>query len=166
METLARLTDAEMRTIDEAVAIAHQVVWGVMTTVDAKGRPRSRIVHPVWTMEGGRLGGWLTTRRTPVKTRHLAGNRNVGIAYVAANTDFAYFDCTAEWVDDDAGKQECWEAFVSAPEPVRYDPASIWKDGPRSADFAVLRFRPYRVQAARAESIGRGEKAGLVRIEG
>lgn len=151
--------------IEEAIDIAHHVIWAVMTTVDAKGRPRSRIVHPVWTFDGERLTGWLTTRPTPVKTRHLAANPHVSLAYMAANTDFAYFDCTARWVTDGDGKQACWDAFVNAPEPVRYDPANIWKDGPGSESFAALKFTPYRIQAARSERIGRGEKAGMVKFE-
>ena len=164
MTTTDALSPTDTETIEQSVAIAHQVIWGVMTTVDAKGRPRSRIVHPVWRFDGERLTGWLTTRRTPVKTGHLAANPHVSLAYMSATTDFAYFDCTAEWVDDAEGKRACWDAFVNAPEPVRYDPASIWPDGAGSETFAVLRFRPYRVQTAWAEQIGRGEKAGLVRL--
>ena len=157
------LTEAERETINEAVAIAHATVWGVMTTVDASGRPRNRVVHPVWVFDGETLTGWLTTRRTPLKSGHLAANPHVSLAYIGAMTDFAYFDCTAEWVDDPPGKQACWDAFLAAEEPVRYDPASIWPEGPGAPGFAVLRFRPYRVQAARSTTIAAGKPAGLVR---
>ena len=155
----------QRQTIEDAIDIAHHVVWGAMTTADSEGRPRNRIVHPVWTLEFGEPVGWLTTRKTPLKVRHLAGNRNVSIAYIASNTDFAYFDCTAEWVEDEDGKQQCWDAFLGAPEPVRYDPSTIWKDGPTEEDFAVLRFTPYRITAGRAERIGRGEKAEVTRLK-
>lgn len=151
--------------VETAIAIAHSTVWGVMTTVDSRGRPRNRVVHPVWVRKAEQLNGWLTTRKTPLKLHHLAGNPHVSIAYVGAGTDFAYFDCTAEWVDDDKGKQECWQAFLDAPEPVRYDPASIWPGGAGSASFAVLRFTPYRVQAARAADMARGIPPGLVRLD-
>lgn len=160
----AAISPAEAHILKEAIDIAHNVVWGVMTTVDGRGHPRNRIVHPVWVLQDGGMEGWLTTRKTPVKTAHLAENHHVSIAYIAANTDFAYFDCIAEWVDDRGGKQRCWDAFSQAPPPVRYDPAAIWKEGPTSADFAALRFAAYRVQAGRAEQIGRGEKAGIVRL--
>lgn len=150
--------------IKDAIDIAHATVWGVLTTVDAKGRPRNRVVHPVWEFDGERVTGWLTTRRTPLKTRHLAGNPNVSVAYIGAGTDFAYFDCTAEWVADLEGKQACWDAFLAAPEPVRYDPASIWPEGPGAETFAVLRFTPYRIQSARAEQMAKGEQASLVRL--
>jgi general stress protein 26 len=156
--------DVSATVLDTAIDIAHSTVWGVMTTVDQRRRPRNRVVHPVWVLDGRALTGWLTTRKTPLKVRHLAANSNVSIAYVGANTDFAYFDCAAEWVDDAAGKQACWDAFLQAPEPVRYDPASIWPEGPGSETFAVLRFTPYRVQAARAADMAKGIPPGLARL--
>ena len=159
----AKLTEFDLNTIKTAMEIAHSTVWCAMTTVDAKGRPRSRVVHPVWTFDGATLTGWLTTRRTPVKTAHLARTPFVSLAYIGAGTDFAYFDCRAEWVSD-AEKVACWQAFLDAPEPARYDPATIWPEGPEAGTFEGLRFTPYRVQAARSEQIGRGEAAGLVRF--
>ncbi len=155
---MATATDS---TIQLAVSIAHAAVWAQMATVDSSGRPRSRVVHPVWTRAGDELIGWLTTRRTPVKTRHLAANPHVSLAYLASNHDLAYFDCTAEWVDDLEGKLACWNAFVRAEPPVGYDPITIWPDGPGSSDFAVLRLRPYRVQAGRATEIAAGKKPGI-----
>jgi hypothetical protein len=47
---------------------------------------------------------------------------------------------------------------------VRYDPSSIWPDGPASETFAVLRFTPYRVQAGLAADVAQGIRAGLVRL--
>ncbi len=165
MKTTATIhARSDKAAIQEAVAIAHATVWGVLTTVDAKARPRNRVVHPVWEFDGERVIGWLTTRRTPLKTRHLAANANVSVAYVSAGTDFAYFDCVAEWVEDAAGKRACWDAFLAAPEPVRYDPASIWPEGPGAGTFAVLRFTPYRIQSARAEQMAKGEQPALVRL--
>ena len=144
--------------LELGIEIAHRVVWATMTTVDAKGRPRSRIVHPVWTSRLDGVTGWLTTRKTPVKLRHLAGNPHVSFSYLAPNHDLAYFDCVAEWVDDPDGKLQCWNTFVRADPPVGYDPISIWTDGPGSPDFAALRLRPYRIQAGRAVDIAAGRK--------
>lgn len=151
-------------TLDLAVSIAHATVWAQMTTVDARCRPRSRVVHPVWTVQGGELAGWLTTRRTPIKSRHLAANPHVSCAYLASNHDLAYFDCTANWVDDLQGKLACWNEFVRAEPPVRYDPITIWPEGPGSPDFAVLQLRPYRVQAGRAADIAAGRKPRVVSL--
>jgi general stress protein 26 len=151
-------------TIELAMEIAHRTVWAMMTTVDDHSRPRSRVVHPVWTLENGAPLGWLTTRKTPLKTRHLATNPHVSLAYMAANHDLAYFDCTAEWADEPENKQRCWHAFLDAPEPARYDPATIWPDGPDSPDFAVLRFQPYRIQAGLAADVAAGRKLRIARL--
>lgn len=150
--------------IELAIQVAHETVWCALTTVDAEGRPRNRIVHPVWTVHDGKPVGWLTTRRTPLKVRHLARNNHVSLAYIGAGTDFAYFDCTAEWLETPGEKQACWQAFLEAPEPARYDPASIWPEGAAAETFAALRFQPYRIQAARGEQIGRGERPFLARL--
>ncbi len=151
-------------TLKIAVAIAHRTVWAQMTTVDSLCRPRSRVVHPVWEIAERELTGWLTTRRTPLKSRHLTANPHVSLAYLASNHDLAYFDCTAEWVNDSGRKRLCWEAFLGAPEPARYDPASIWPNGPDDPEFAVLRFQPYRVQAGLASEIAAGRKPQIARL--
>ena len=155
---------SKAETIATACEIAHRTVWAMMTTVDSKGRPRSRIVHPIWVTDGEHVVGWLTTRPTPVKSAHLAGNPHVSLAYMASNHDLAYFDCRAEWVEDAAGKRECWDAFVNGPEPARYDPTTIWKDGPESEGFAVLRFTPYRIQAVRAADVAAGLKPLMAKM--
>lgn len=164
MRAAQSLTADERAILEDAIAIAHSTVWCVMTTVDGLGRPRNRLVHPVWAIADGALTGWLTTRITPIKVRHLAGNPNVSLAYIASNTDAAFFDCTAHWVEDDAGRLRCWKAFLEAPEPLRYDPATIWPAGPTDPNFAVLRFAPYRVQALRAADVAKGHKAAPVRL--
>ena len=30
------------------VELAHRIVWGTVATVDPEGRPRTRILHPIW----------------------------------------------------------------------------------------------------------------------
>ena len=32
--------------------MAHRIVWASAATVDAKGRPRSRVLHPIWQWDG------------------------------------------------------------------------------------------------------------------
>ena len=158
------MSNANAETTPAAVEIAHQAVWAMMTTVDSQGRPRSRVVHPIWVPADDHVTGWLTTRPTPVKSAHLAANPHVSLAYMAANHDLAYFDCRAEWVDDAAGKRECWDAFVNGPEPARYDPSTIWKDGPESDGFAALRFAPYRIQAVRGTEVAAGMKPMMAKF--
>jgi Pyridoxamine 5'-phosphate oxidase len=50
------------------------IVYCTVTTVDAQGRPRSRVMHPIFEVVDGEPLGWAVTDRSPVKTRHLAAN--------------------------------------------------------------------------------------------
>src|SRR5581483_10246658 len=43
------------------VEMAHRIVWASAATVDAKGRPRQRILHPIWLWDGDTLHGWIAT---------------------------------------------------------------------------------------------------------
>ena len=61
-------------TFDERV---RRIVWCTVTTVDTKGRPFSRILHPFW--EGA--VGWIATGRETLKTKHLAKNPMVAASY-------------------------------------------------------------------------------------
>ena len=47
---------------DEFIALAHKMVWCNVATVDAQGRPHSRILHSIW--DGST--GWIATRRHSV----------------------------------------------------------------------------------------------------
>ncbi|MEU6644245.1 hypothetical protein ABZ863_17040 [Saccharomonospora sp. NPDC046836] len=48
--------------------------YATMVTVDARNRPRTRVLIPVWENVDGQPGGWLATYKTPVKAAHIAGN--------------------------------------------------------------------------------------------
>ncbi len=142
--------------LTDAVTVAHEVVWAVLTTVDSRGRPRSRVVHPAWELADDRPIGWVTSRPSPVKVAHLDGNPHVACTYAGAAHDVAYFDCVAAWVDAPE-RAHAWELFRTLPAPVGYDPATIWPDGPDSPGSAVLRLDPHRVQVGRAAELARGE---------
>ena len=63
---------SELSTVAPAfVDMAHRIVWATVATTDRHGRPRSRILHPLWEWDGGSLVGWIATGRTPVKRAHL-----------------------------------------------------------------------------------------------
>ena len=34
------------------VEMAHRIVWASAATVDAKKRPRTRVLHPLWIWDG------------------------------------------------------------------------------------------------------------------
>jgi general stress protein 26 len=162
--TTAPIRSSQSEAIARAIDVAHRTIWAIMTTVDARGRPRNRVVHPIWIAEGEGVTGWLTTRATPLKTRHLTANPHASFAYIASNHDLAYFDCTAEWLEDPASKQACWDAFLYGPAPVGYDPATIWPDGAGTPSFAALRLHPYRLQGAFAADIAAGQKPLIARF--
>jgi hypothetical protein len=153
-----------MSVAEQFVTIAHRVVWCTMATVDRHNRPRSRIVHPVWEIRDGALHGLLATRPTPLKLAHLAHAPHVSCTYWDPAHDVAVAECAARWLDE-AGREEAWERIKRAPAPVGYDPATIWPDGPAGPEFAVIALEPWRVSAASAAALARGERAAVWRAE-
>jgi hypothetical protein len=145
----------------DAVDVAHRLVWATVTTVGNDGRPRVRVMHPIWVEHEGSLEGLVLTRPTPIKVRHLDAHPAVTCAYLAPDHDFAIFDCDAALVEDLATRRRAWDAFASAPDPLGYDPASMFADGPSSAGLAVLRMRPHRVRVGLAAAMLRGEQPRL-----
>ena len=77
------------------VKMAHEIVWCTAATVDARGRPRSRILHPIWQWQGGRLTGWIATGPTPVKRAHLDASPYLSCNYWAPSQDTCVAECRA-----------------------------------------------------------------------
>ena len=153
-----------MSVAEQFIAIAHRVVWCTLSTVDRRNRPRSRIVHPVWEVREGSLHGLVATRPTPLKLAHLAHAPHVSCTYWDPAHDVAIAECAARWLDE-ADRQAAWERIARAPAPAGYDPATIWPDGPTSPEFAVIGLEPWRVSAASAAALARGERAAVWRAE-
>ncbi|PYV19616.1 MAG: pyridoxamine 5-phosphate oxidase, partial [Acidobacteria bacterium] len=63
------------------VEMAHRIVWCSAATVDTRGRPRSRVLHPIWQWDGSRLVGWIATGPTPVKRAHLDASPYISLNY-------------------------------------------------------------------------------------
>ena len=124
---------------------ANRMVWCSAATVDGQGRPRSRVLHPIW--EGSTC--WITTDRRSFKGRHLARNPYVSLAYVGDAFKPAYADCRAEWADDPAVRQHVWDLCLRTPPPLGFDPAPIYGAVDRPAasgiEFGVLKLVPYRI---------------------
>ena len=129
------------------VAMAHQIVWCSAATVDASGRPRSRVLHPIWQWDGEKLEGWIATSATPTKRAHLEASPFVSLNYWSPNQDTCVAECRASWAFDDATRKRVWGLFLNGPEPVGYDPSLIpaW-DGPTSDSFAALRLDAWRLR--------------------
>ncbi|MAT83921.1 MAG: pyridoxamine 5-phosphate oxidase [Gammaproteobacteria bacterium] len=129
------------------VEMAHRIVWCSAASVDRQGRPRSRVLHPLWQWDGKRLSGWIATGPTPTKRAHLAASPYLSLNYWEPGQDTCVAECRAEWAFDEATRRQVWEAFKQAPAPVGYDPAMIpgW-DGPTSDTFAALHLTPWRLR--------------------
>ena len=118
-----------------------RIVWCTFCTMDTKGRPRTRILHPIW--EG--LTGYITTNRHSLKEKHLAGNPCVSLSYWDSSYEQLYVDARAEWEDDLAERARVWELYKATPGPLGYDPAIIWK-GPDDPVFGLLKLTPWRIE--------------------
>jgi general stress protein 26 len=132
-----------------------RIVWCTVTTVDTKGRPFSRILHPIW--EGAT--GWIATGRHTLKTRHLAANSNVALGYWDPQHDTVMIQASAEWCDDAATKQRIWSLLRDTPPPVGYDPEQFWKGGVTDPDFGVLKITPHRIDLLGAQEMMAGKGA-------
>lgn len=124
----------------EFIERVHKMVWCNVATVDTHNRPRSRIMHPIW--EGST--GWIGTNRSSHKSRHLAKNPHVSLAYIVDFFNPVYADCTVEWVDDLDQKRRIWELFKNAPPPLGFDPADTFGSYDHE-DFGLLKLTPWRI---------------------
>ncbi len=129
------------------VEMAHSIVWCTAATVDAKGRPRSRVLHPIWQWDDDNLTGWIMTGPTPIKLAHLEASPHLSCNYWTQNHDTCVAECRAQWANDGPTKQKVWDLFANGPAPVGYDPSIIpgW-DNPESPGFAVLKLDAWRLR--------------------
>jgi hypothetical protein len=135
------------QTAEAFLAMAHRIVWCTAATVDAQGRPRSRVLHPIWEFDAESLVGWIATGPTPIKLTHLQASPFISCNYWASDHDTCVAECAASWINDADGKTTVWNKFLNGPEPVGYDPSTIpaW-DRPESPAFAGLRLDPWRLR--------------------
>jgi general stress protein 26 len=127
---------------EDFLARVSRIVWCTVATVDAKGRPRTRILHPIW--EGPT--GWIATGRHSLKEKHLAKNPNVSLSYWDQEHQQIYVDARAEWVDDPAEKLRIWQLYKSTPPPLGYDPQIIWQAGSDDPGYGLLKLTPRRIE--------------------
>jgi hypothetical protein len=141
---------------EDFLRISTEVAWATVATVDTQGRPRTRILHPYWEVADGRPVGWVGTVRSPLKSKHLAANPYVSVAYWSPKQETAHADCRASWADDE--RERVWNLFLEAEPPLGYDPSTLpqWKDGPLGGVYAVLRLDPWRVMILTAEDASEG----------
>ncbi|MCH8007575.1 MAG: pyridoxamine 5'-phosphate oxidase family protein [Chloroflexi bacterium] len=127
---------------EEFTARVSRIVWCTVATVDRRGRPRTRILHPIW--EGST--GWIATGRHSLKEKHLAANPYLSVSYWDQEHQQVYVDAKAEWQDDQAEKLRIWNLYKDAPAPYGYDPAIIWQAGPDDSEYRLLKLTPWRIE--------------------
>jgi general stress protein 26 len=150
--------------LERFVGIAHEIVWCTLGTVDPSGRPRSRVVHPVWEIAGGGLTGWLTTRSGTPKLGHLAATPYVSCSYWWEKHDVAVAECHAQVVTDRDERERVWTMVAATPPPAGFDPATIWPGGPDDPGFALVRMRPWLLRFARADALAAGRAPEVYRF--
>jgi len=127
--------------------MAHRIVWCSAATVDAKGRPRSRVLHPIWEWNNERLTGWIATSPTPLKRAHLNTSPYISLNYWSPTHDTCVAECRAAWILDDEGRTSVWNRFLNAPAPIGYDPRLVqaWTS-PTCEEFVALKVEPWRLR--------------------
>jgi general stress protein 26 len=155
----AKTFDEIAKTFDERV---RRIVWCTVTTVDTKGRPFSRILHPIWEGETG----WIATGRQTLKTKHLARNPMVAVSYWDPAHDTVIAQCRAEWCDDDATKRRIWELLAETPPPVGYDPGLFFRGGVSDPGYGVLRLTPTRVELWAGQDMMQGRPPTVWKAQG
>jgi general stress protein 26 len=120
---------------------AHSMIWANLTTLDRQGRPRSRIIHPIWDGETG----WIGTLHSTPKARQIERNPHVSVAYIMDVAKPVYAECLARWVSDLEERRRIWELFRTTPEPLGYDPASFFGSYDQP-DFGLIQLTPIRVE--------------------
>ncbi len=131
------------------------IVYATMTTVDRKGRPRARVLIPVWELPDPDAGplGWLATFRTPVKDAHLAHNPHTTFSYWSPKQNQVAVDAVAEWTGDPATRRHVWDLYRrTSPRGAGYDLGQFWRD-PDDPELAVLRLQPWRIQVVRGRDL-------------
>jgi hypothetical protein len=129
------------------IEMAHRIVWATAVTVDSKGRPRARILHPIWQWDGDTMTGWIATSPTTLKKAHLGGRPYMSINYWHPSHDTCLAECHAALIQDDDTRETVWNLFLHAPDPVGYNPTIVpaWTS-PTADAFAVIKLTPWRLR--------------------
>lgn len=150
---------------EDFLRITGETVFCAATTVDGKGRPRGRMLHPIFLVRDGRPLGWALTGRTPLKTRHLEANPHMSCSFWSPSQDTVFAECMTSWVEDGSEKEDVWNVFLDTPEPLGWGPdgmAGYGLERWRNPVFTPLRLEPWRVQVMRGQEYPAGALTGRV----
>ena len=140
------------------VEMAHRIVWCTVATVDRSGRPRTRVLHPIWEWDGTTLTGWIATDPASLKAKHLEAVPEVSLTYWAPDHDTCTAEASVAWLDDVEARSAVWDRFEHGPEPVGYDPRIVpgW-DSPSAPRFGVIELSPRALRVMDGSVMLRGE---------
>lgn len=150
---------ASLETVAPAfVEMAHRIVWCVAGTTDPRGRPRTRVLHPIWEWDGARLTGWILTSPLSPKAHDIASMPRMSVTYWHPDQDTCTADCSVTWQTSEHARAEGWQRFAEGPAPVGYDPSLIpqWTS-PDAPAFGVLRLIPDRLRVMPGSLMASGE---------
>lgn len=126
-----------------------QTIWCSMATIDRRGRPRSRIVHPMWeTPLHNDAVAFVLSSRDAFMGKHLAAHPHVSLSYWHPKMGALYVDCRADWIEDADEKLRAWELFRSTPRMYGYDPNTYYSGSATDPGNGVLRLTPWRAELA------------------
>ncbi len=118
-----------------------RIAWATVATVNAAGRPHSRILHPIW--EGP--VGWIATGRQSPKAVDLDQNPYISVSYWDQEHQQIYAECRTAWEEDQGERSRIWNLFKSTPPPLGYDPGAFFK-GDHDPGYGLLKLTPWRIE--------------------
>ena len=134
-------SDFEMVTAEFHRRVA-KTIWCTLATVDARGRARTRVVHPVWD---GPVG-WLGSRAGTPKLAHVARNPDVSLLYWDPDHEQVTIDARATIESSADARRQAWDALQAPAPPYGFDPQPIWPGGPDGDDFVAIRLVARRIE--------------------
>jgi hypothetical protein len=134
VQTFAEIQPEFMKRIQKAVYCS-------MATIDRRGRPRSRMLHPIWDGPTGWVISWPESH----KAKHLEHNPYVSLAYIQDRDKPVYIDATAEWEYSEAEKYRIWDLHKTTPPPLGFDPQPHYENI-HHRYYGLLKFTPWRIE--------------------
>lgn len=132
----------------EFVAIAHRIVFATLATSGPGGRPRTRVVQPLWHWDGESLTGWVTANTPSPKVADVTRTPWASVTYWEPGHDTCTADVAVDVITDQDELAAVWDRYLHAPPPVGLDltvnPA--WESA-ASPTFGALCLTPVALRA-------------------
>lgn len=138
---------------EEFARRTRRIIWCTMATVNREGKPRSRILHPIW--EGST--GWIATGRYSPKADDIGHNPFVALCFWDQQQEQVYVDARAEWEEDSEERERIWRLFGTLEPPLGYDLGAFW-GSPQDPDYGLLKLTPWRIELFSLSDIFRGQQ--------